>query len=419
MNLSISKYLFLCLFFVLLPALAPAQTSSPYVFSRTLDINSSDYSRYRLKIENDLTNPIETQLVTEINQYLLYSGVFNTQSGTDFPEYILKLEQSKFFGVFAALYTPNNVVLLEDRIQTSLSDKGREKKITDFIDRLILKIDGQSSLFNSAILYSSKITDHIRNIVLTDYLGNRRVTIVKNGKFNTLPCWSPNGKKICYTSIGITGTSVYVLDLESFVSRELSPAFGSTTGGSFVSNDQLIATQTVNGRPSLFLFDLSKNTSKRILGSPYVSTNGRPLGNRLLFASDRSRGVQVFLKTDFLKDGPETRITFFGTNNSEPNWNNQGNVILYSSYFDFISQIFLVSLDGLSLRQLTFDPDGAEQGVWSPDNRQVLYATSLKESQRLVFVTLDGGYKRYLTVGPKNAEANPAWINDFNWSDLD
>ena len=156
------------------------------------------------------------------------------------------------------------------------------------------------------------------------------------------------------------------------------------------NGDEIIVTRTVNGRPALHLYNLVTEQWTKLIGGSYISTSADTHSDRLLFTSNRSRGVQIFFKQNYLQSGLEYRMTFLGGNNSEPRWSHHGSLFSYSSLRNGVFQIFLMNEDGRTLRQVTSGNYNAEQAVWAADDRQLLYTSFEFGGARLKFTSLDG-----------------------------
>ncbi len=399
------------------------ESKDNYFFSKTLDIEAnSHYARIKVRLMLASKHIMAPKIIDILQKYMLISGVFNTQEEPDGNvDLVLSIGDSSFFGLSANFSSAHSgETLYEGFIKLSTQWLVIENNIIDFIEQAILAIDGESSLFGSAILYSQK-SDNKRysSIVLTDFLGKRRYRLIDDNRINIMPSWSNDGSKFLYTSISNRGTKVHIFDFKTLEISTIKSIFeGTLTGGFFTSDDKnIILTQSINGRPAIYLYDMERGRWKRLVTSLYIATNGSLHGNKLLFTSNRSQGVQVFLKNNYLVGDRQVRMTFFGGNNSEPQWSNRGNIFLYTSFYDDHFQIFLMNEDATGIKQLTKDSYNAEQGVWSADDRQVLYTFFGRGKSRLKFITLDGKFQRELTEGhDMPAESDPSWSKNFDWS---
>ena len=123
-----------------------------------------------------------------LSNLLLYSGVFDTHAPPHSADLVLNIKDSIFFGAEAVFKTLDDRALYSGLIAYSNDNRQLRQNIIKLIDDAIQKIDGQKSLFSSAILYSRKrLGDLGSSIVLTDFLGEKRYILINNQNINMLP----------------------------------------------------------------------------------------------------------------------------------------------------------------------------------------------------------------------------------------
>jgi TolB protein len=184
------------------------------------------------------------------------------------------------------------------------------------------------------------------------------------------PCWSPDGKRIAFTSDRSNATNLYV----------------AKSDGSGV---------------------------KRIVNSPAVcympSWQRTPRGERIVFGMHGSRPEMASVRPD----GSDLRMLGVG---HDPCLSPDGRLIAYTGEVAGGVTVFLMDHDGRNPRQLVTGASkpGAVFPNWSPDGRQVVYSWPAGEALELFVINRDGTGNHQLTrTGGICTPA--AWSPDGAW----
>jgi len=78
------------------------------------------------------------------------------------------------------------------------------------------------------------------------------------------------------------------------------------------------------------------------------------------------------------------------------------------------SDVFLVSMDGKTTRQLTNSPKGDSQPRWSPDGKTLAFISGRDGAPQIFLIPVNGGEARKLTSISTGA-GSPVWSNDGKW----
>jgi Tol biopolymer transport system component/CubicO group peptidase (beta-lactamase class C family) len=180
--------------------------------------------------------------------------------------------------------------------------------------------------------------------------------------------WSPDGRRIAFTSVRDDNAEVYVMNADGSGQRRLTrdPAHDSVRAWS-------------------------------------------PDGRKIAFVRQRARGSDVYLVNP---DGSGQRRL---TRNAEPSydvvWSPDGRKIAFLSRRDDNSEIYVMNADGSALRNLTRDPAGDSTFAWSPDGRKIAFMSKRDGTWDVHLMNVDGSGLRNLTRNPA-WDGNPAWSPD-------
>jgi len=184
------------------------------------------------------------------------------------------------------------------------------------------------------------------------------------------PCWSPNGKRIAFTSDRNNSTNLYVVNADG-------------TG------------------------------VKRIVTSPAVcympSWQKTPKGERIVFGMHGEQSAMASVRPD----GSELKVLGLG---HDPCLSPQGKAIAYTGEIPGGVTVFVMDHEGGNKRQLV--PGASQPGAvfpnWSPDGRQIVYSWPVGDALELFVIDADGSHNHQLTrTGGICTPA--AWSPDGKW----
>jgi Tol biopolymer transport system component len=224
------------------------------------------------------------------------------------------------------------------------------------------------------------------------YLGSlladktRQITKIPEGACQ--PHWSPDGKKILFTS----------------------PC---------LSKQKIIGKPEPFSGSGIFMLTLDGGIIRPILSLPGgdFDADWSPDGNSIIFTSIRSKYAQIYWYE--ISTEKTIQLTKTTSTNRQPAWSPDGSAITYSSTRNGPSQIWIMDKDGSNPRQFSILSNGAAFSPdWSPDGREIIYSQT--NSLRLATKIIDGPGSLESVVNDRiNYASNPDYSPDGNWILID
>ena len=155
---------------------------------------------------------------------------------------------------------------------------------------------------------------------------------------------------------------------------------------------------------NLILFNISDNTRTILQTEGNVcSPKFSPDGKHIAYCTLVENGHHIY-KMNVSENTNQVIIS----NASSPSWSPQGNKITYlSSGKEGSSQIFVANADGSNQKQLTstisprrwpgWPPDGNSDPQWTPDGKKIVYVSYENEKSEIFIMNADGSKKTQLT----------------------
>jgi len=186
------------------------------------------------------------------------------------------------------------------------------------------------------------------------------------------PCWSPDGKQVCFVSDRENSTNLWIMDADGSHVRRL------------------------NRTPAVCYMPSWQKT---------------PQGELIAYGSHSDRPEMASIKPD----GTEDRILGAG---HDPTLSPDGKLITYTGLADGGVTVCVMNYDGTDKRQVVngISKVGATFPNWSPDSRQIVYSFPVGDALELFVINVDGTGQHQLTTFGKTFVCTPsAWSPDGRW----
>ena len=278
-------------------------------------------------------------------------------------------------------------------------------------DEIVLQITGEKGVHNTKIAYAIQ-QGAGKEICIADFDGANVKQITENRSINLSPSWTPEGKKIAFTSYLRRNPDLYLIDEDGKNLQPLSRYPGLNVSPSWSPDGKKIALMMgMEGKSDIFLIDANGGNPRKLTKGHgnEASPTWSPDGERIAFVSDRSGSPQIYIMA---KDGSNVRrLTFEGSYNTNPSWSPKGDRIAFCARTEGRFQIFTIGLDGSGLRRMT-SSGSSESPSWSPDGRYIAFSSNRTGASKIFIMNANGLNQRALTPS-KGGESSPAWSRRF------
>ena len=303
-------------------------------------------------------------------------------------------------------------VVLSKTYQGSGQDLRRAvHKLTDDI---VQTITSQPGIAQTRIAF---VWSHggAKELAVMDYDGYNVKQLTYDHSISVRPRWSPDGRKIVYTSYKNLFPDVLEVDLYTGQRKRLAAYPGLNTGAAFSPDGLSIAlTLSKSGTPELYTMnaqggDLRKLTHSRGgESSPTWSPDGRDIA----YVSDESGAPQIWM-TD--KDGgAASRLTVSPSYNTEPDWSrppassDMKPMLALTSRVGGKFQLGVYDRSTGAVTPVVADGTDNEDPSWAPDGRHLVFGKTQHWRTQLYLLDVVTGEQVQLPAIEGGA-SEPAW----------
>lgn len=253
------------------------------------------------------------------------------------------------------------------------------KAIESYLNRLVL-VDEYNNIGVGTIAYvSNRDGDYeIYLKVIPGINGGpvRDIQLTDNDASDSVPDWSPDGRKIVYASTSAGNWDIYLMDVAEVIQDPETAQIRRLTDH--------------EGEDSLPVWS--------------------PDGSQIAFASDRDGDMEIFLMR---ADGTNLRQLTDNTSiESKPSWSPNGTKIAFDSGQGYERDIYLMDADGQN-QELVIQAQGGWP-AWSPDGLRIAYFDRVAGISKIFVVDTDGTHRTRIT-NTNTEEWEPSWSPDGEW----
>jgi len=282
-------------------------------------------------------------------------------------------------------------------------------------DDIVQAITGQRGIAQTKIAFVWRRSPTVKELAVMDYDGHNVRLITDDKKISAHPRWSPDGRKIIYTSYLQTFVDVLEANLYTNQRRRLAGFPGLNSGADFSPDGQTIAlTLSKDGNPELYTMNANGGDLRRLTQTRGVesSPTWSPDGQSIAYVSDERGSPQIYLLS---RDGGEpTRLTVSPAYNTEPDWSHPpadsgvSPMLAMTSRVGGKMQIGLYDSATREVRPVVADSADNEDPSWAPNGRFLVFAKTQNWRSQLYLLDVLAGEQVELPAVEGGA-SEPAW----------
>ncbi len=264
--------------------------------------------------------------------------------------------------------------------------------------------------------------------------GNLR-RLTNNPHADGHPSWSPDGKQITFTSErdghvmnGFPTDEIYVMDADGGNQQNLTnnphddrePSW-SPNGKRIVFTSRREKNQEGHFNRDIYVMDADGGNLHKLAENPLEDRypSWSPDGKWIVFSSHREghfRGNFGITHEIYVMDtdgNNQQRLTENRQNDWHPSWSPDGKRIAFVSdrKGDFVNfEIYVMDADGGNQQRLTENRVFDSSPSWSPNDERIVFGSHRDGNMEIYVMDADGGNQKNLTNSP-NYDALPAWLN--------
>jgi TolB protein len=278
-------------------------------------------------------------------------------------------------------------------------------------DAVYEKLTGAPGYFDTRVAFvaeSGSKAHPVRRLEIMDQDGANPSYLTDGSVLAFTPRFSANSQEITYMALRPTGSTVYLLNIETGRQEALGHFPGMVFAPRFSPDGSHVAfSAEKDGNTDIFVMDLANHATRRLTTEPSIDTSPSfaPDGGQLVFNSDRGGSPQLYIMS---ADGGGARRISFGTGRyTTPVWSPDGKWIAFTKQEGSVFHIGIMKPDGSGERLLT--SGYLDEGpAWAPNGRVIIYSHQGGATGAHLYTVDISGREPQPAPDPLNASA-AAW----------
>ncbi len=350
-----------------------------------------------------------SELSGQIQRFLSFCGWFDPAPAGKNADYTLKAAGTPN-GVDIHLYQ-GETRLIGWRFNTSGGARETAKSIVDKVVEHVFEQLEVRGFCHSRIAFCAETRPGIRNVFVCDIDGGNVEQITNYATLNVEPCWSPNGRTICFSKYARTGIDIVETTLAKPRRSRILTSFRGINTGAAISPDgqQMAVILSPDHQVDLYVIGLGKRSMKRLTRGIAVEASPcwSPDGRKIAFVSDSRGNPRIFVVD--VQGGNMQMLPSCGIDAVTPSWSSDGK-IAYATRPSRRANYVLAVYDMNSGENRIVSKGGGnwESPGWAADNRQVVCKRNVNGKSSLWIVDTRTGREREL-LHTGSGLFDPSW----------
>lgn len=213
---------------------------------------------------------------------------------------------------------------------------------------------------------------------------------------NDEPAWSPDGRRIAFTSYRNGSKDIYVMNADGSDVTRLTTNGDNESPAWSPDGRQIVFVSAQNRGHVIYIMSADGSGMRRLLEGGGSSPTWSPSGLEILFTSTRGGNSHIYSLN--INTGQVKQLTTKGFNYS-PAWSFDGQQIAFISGNSIWGDIYVMNADGSQVRGLTEEGENREPS-WSPDGQWIVFQT---------FKVTEGAGSQIYMMKVDGNEIRPFW----------
>lgn len=313
----------------------------------------------------------------------LHGGFVNTPASN--AAFNIKIERASDSSVLVTVGSGQPYV---EQLRKTVSGSDLQNSVLRACDLVVEATLQSKGFFAGKLVFVGKQRG-ISEIYSGDLLFNRIKPLTRDRALVTGPKWSPDGRRLVYTTYFKTGfPDIYMLDFNSGRKVPVATFKGTNMGASFSPDGRRLAMSLSGaGNAEIYVSDSRGGNMRRLTTNKSLeaSPSWSPDGRRLVYTSDAPGKPQLYEISS--NGGPARRIpTNVSSYCSEPVWNPvDDSLIAFTAAVGGGFQIALYDAKKRSSEILTGGSSSLEP-TWTRDGRHLIFTQRNGGSTRLMLL---------------------------------
>jgi TolB protein len=267
-------------------------------------------------------------------------------------------------------------------------------------DMAVTHVAKLPGFFAGKLAFVSERTGH-REVYVSDFFFGEIMQMTQDRSQSVMPRWSPDGRRILYTTYFQTGfPDIFIIDVATRQRVPFVTLKGTNTGARFSPDGTSVAMiLSGEGNPEVYVSNAQGRNIRRLTRTPSIEStpSWSPDGSRLVVTSDAAGRPQLY--TLAVGGGALQRIpTNISGYCAEPDWNHANPDLLAFTVAEGRGmQVAVYSFSKRESRVVTRGGGDAVEPTWLNDGRHLLYTIRSANNERIAVLDTETGKSTVLS----------------------